>query len=74
MGFGCKNDIEMAVASKTLMKKQKICPKVADLEADVVTNVLCDFVGCQRRFASLSAVRLHRVKVHKIIQVMVDTK
>jgi hypothetical protein len=69
MGFGRKCDVKMAVVAK---KRIKICPNVADLEANAVTNVLCDFSGCQRRFTSLSAVRLHRVKVHKIIQVSTD--
>ncbi len=47
----------------------EICPTVAELEKDVCTNIQCPVTGCGKVLAQSSALRLHLVAVHKIVEV-----
>ena len=46
-----------------------ICPEKVELSKDARTNVCCTEEGCGKVFAHPMALRLHRIKLHKLLMV-----
>ena len=56
--------------SRTMVKVVKIVqPSAEELGREVQTKVPCSMEGCVKVFPHSAALKMHLVKVHKIIQV-----